>query len=299
MKLAVRKKIVWFVFFILTIFILIRAYYHLTDDFRVSNIHHPLPKEVSWNIEELSGEQKLHINEILQKKFYYLGKGAQSYAFESEDHLYVLKFFKFKHLRPSFFVDLLPSIGPLKKYKEKQEARKKRKLFGVFNAYRLAFEVDREDSGLIDIQLNTEDNQQRFVTIVDKIGLKRKIELTNIPFILQKKGTTLRDVLNSLLKSGHINLSSFRIGQIFDMYEREYQKGIYDHDHGVMQNSGFIGDKPIHLDVGKLVKDDKMQDKAYAKEDELLVAAKIKAWIKLNFPSNYEVLSKYIDERVK
>lgn len=282
----------------LTVFLSARIYYALTDDFRISNINYPLPKEDKWSVLPITEDGEARLLEILGQPYFYLGKGAQSYAFESQDGMYVLKFFKFKHLRPSIFIDLIPPVGPLSAYKEKQSARKARKLFGVFNAYRLAYEVDRDESGLIYIQLNTEDNPKRLVQLVDKIGFKHDVELESIPFILQKKGVTLRNVLSKLLNDGDVEAAKGRIGKILDMYAGEYRKGIYDHDHGVMQNTGFVGDEPIHLDVGKLVREDQMRDLKVARNDALLVANKIKAWLKVNFPQNYQELSAYIDEKI-
>ena len=283
-RLRISSILKWIVAGALLVFILARVYYSLTDDFRLSNITYPLPFEESWQIAANSADKEKQLNVILKQPFYYLGKGAQSYAFSSEDGKYVLKFFKFKHLRPSLFIDSLPPVGFLKSYKDKQIARKERKLFGVFNSYKLAFDTDKDESGLIFIQLNTEGNPERFVTVIDKIGVKRTVNLQNYPFILQYKGETLRVVINELLKKGGVEISKVRLGQILDMYAREYSKGIFDHDHGVMQNTGFVGDQPIHLDVGKLLREEQMKDKAFAKKDAELVVEKMNEWVKKNYP---------------
>lgn len=288
----------WVLILALLIFILARVYYALTDDFRLSNITYPIPYEESWEIEKPSPTEEKQIEQILAQPFTYLGKGAQSYAFVSEDGKYVLKFFKFKHLRRSIFVDALPPIGYLKVYKDKQKARKERKLFGVFKSYRLAFEVDKDESGLIFIQLNTEGNPKRYATVVDKIGIKREIDLQNYPFILQYKGQTLKFVLDELLKKGDIQTAELRLGQILALYAGEYSQGVYDHDHGIMQNTGFVGDKPIHLDVGKLMREEKMRDKSYAKQDAELVVEKINFWVKKNYPQYSEQISQFLNHQI-
>jgi len=289
----------WFLITVLVVFALARLYYFVTDDFRLSNITYPLPYEKNWEVADLSPAQAKELPQILAQPFYYLGKGAQSYAFVSEDDKYVLKFFKFKHLRPSFFVDSLPGIGFLKTYKEKQAARKERKLFGVFNSYKLAYDVDKEESGLIFIQLNTEGNPNRYVTVIDKIGIERTVDLHGYPFILQEKGETLRTVVKRLLKNEEIEKAETRFGQILDLYAREYSKGIYDHDHGVMQNTGFIGDRPIHLDVGKLLREEKMRDKNIAKQDAEVVTGKINGWIKKNYPQHSERITTYLQLKIE
>lgn len=283
----------------LLIFALARLYYALTDDFRLSNIASPIPHQESWEISAPSAEEERHLKQILDQPYFYLGKGAQCYAFASEDGRYVLKFFKFKHLRPSLFIDALPAIGDLKAYKEKQTARKQRKLFGVFRSYKLAYDVDKSESGLIFIQLNKEGNPQRHVTIVDKIGLKYTLDLKDIPFLLQNKGSTLRVVIDSLLKKGDVETAKMRFGQILDLYSVEYSKGIYDHDHGIMQNTGFIGDEPIHLDVGKLEREEKMRDKSFAKQDALLVIGNIDQWVAKHYPQYGEQILNYLNQKIE
>lgn len=293
-----QKYIVWSLLSLLAIFILARIYYTLTDDFRIGNIIYQETYEEILAIPQLSQEEEERVQGLLDQTYTYLGKGAQSYAFASADGNYVLKFFKFKHLRPSSFWEYIPSIGPIGTYKKKLAARKRRKLIGVFRAYKLAYDRDREESRMIYVQLNTLGNHRHFVTVLDKIGFVQTINLEHIPFVIQEKGETLRSVLGNLLSMGDIINAKERINQVFDMYMREYQKGIFDHDHGVMRNIGFIKDKVFHLDVGKLVKKKAMQEKAVAKQDALLVADKIKKWIKHNYPEYEQELADFIDQKL-
>lgn len=295
---SLKKWLVGLLIAALALFFAARIYYALTDDFRIGNITYDMPFQESWTIPELSPEEAMHLQRILAQDFSYLGKGAQSYVFVSADGRYVIKFFKFKHLRPVWLIDILPSVGFIKTYQERQEARKERKRWGVFRAYKLAYDVDRKESGLEFIQLNATGNPQRTVTLIDKIGLKRFVDLTHIPFILQDKGLTLRTVLDDLLSHGDLVTAKYRIGQILEMYASEYKKGIYDHDHGVMQNTGFVDDRPIHLDVGKLAKDEAMTQNETAKKDATLVSAKIKQWIETHYPSYAQELGHAIDQKI-
>lgn len=288
----------WFFIVAIALFGVARIYYALTDDFRLSNITYPLPYDGKWEITKPTPEEEKQLKQILAQPFTYHGKGAQSYVFFSEDEKYVLKFFKFKHLRPAPLMRILPSVGFIKTYKEKQAARKERKLFGVFNSYKLAYDFDKKESGLIFVQLNTENNPPRPVTIIDKIGRKHFIDLQNYPFILQHKGESLRIVIHELLKKGNINTAKLRFAQILDLYAKEYQKGIYDHDHGVMQNTGFIGEQPIHLDVGKLLREENMKDKKEAKKDAELVVEKMNFWMKRNYPQYSEEIEKYLNDKL-
>lgn len=273
-----------------------RAYFNLTDDFRISNITYEVPYNSSWEVSLKSKEEKDHLNEILQQKFYYIGKGAQSYAFASEDGNYVLKFIKFKHLKPSFWVETFSFLPQVEKYRAKQSKRKNKLLNSVFDGYHLAFERHKEESGLIFVHLNMTMGQYSSVTLIDKLGLKRTIPLDQIVFFVQEKVKTTRIVFDQLLKEGNLPLAKQRIGQIFSLYGQEYKKGIYDRDHGIMHNTGFAGERPIHLDVGKLTEDPRMKETKFAKEDFEKVLVRFNAWIKNNYPQYYNELSETIEK---
>ncbi len=283
----------------LGLFGIVRLYFRLTDDFRLANITYQMDFRQGWEVPALNPEQNEQFDAILKQKFYYVGKGAQSYAFKSEDDKYILKFFKFKHLKPSIFIHLLPSIGSLKEYKEKQIERKKRLLNSVFDGYRLALKVHANETGLFYIHLNTGHNLNKTVTVVDKIGLEKTVDLDTVPFILQEKAKTTRLVLSELMDKGDIALVERRIKQIFDLYLLEYSKGIYDRDHGVLHNTGFVGDKPIHLDVGKLTLDNRMKEKEFYKPDLLHIVKKFNTWFHANYPQYSSVLQHYMDDQIR
>lgn len=289
----------WFLvlFTALICFGLVRVYYRLTDDFRLANMTYEIPHHKEWEIEPLAETDQKKLNEILNQKFYYLGKGAQSYVFTSEDQKYVIKFFKFKHLKPSLFVDLLPAVPPFANFKIKEKLRKDRKLNSVFNGYRLAYGLHKDESALVYLHLNKTDNLKRSVVVKDKIGLTHVIDLDPIVFLIQEKGETLRTVMHQALKKGDLATAKKRVRQIMDLYHSEYQKGIFDHDHGVMHNTGFVLEKPIHLDVGKLNRDDTIRDVAVYKKDLQIIYNKIDKWYKDNYPEYREELTKDMREK--
>ncbi len=258
-----------------------------------------MPYRQDWDVPSMTMEQRKNFDEILKQKFHYIGKGAQSYAFKSADDRYVLKFFKFKHLKPSLFIDLLPSIGVFKVYKDKQIERKRRLLNSVFDGYRLAYEVHGPETGLIYIHLNKSNNLHTTAHVKDKMGLEKNIDLDEIPFILQEKVKTTRMVMVDLMNQGNVALAEQRIKQIFDLYLLEYSKGIYDRDHGVMHNTGFVDDKPIHLDVGKLTKDERMKEKKYHKPDLLLIVNKFNVWFQANYPQHYPEIKTFMDRQMQ
>ncbi|BBI17663.1 hypothetical protein [Neochlamydia sp. S13] len=283
----------------LGLFGLTRLYFKMTDDFRLSNISYNMPYRHEWEVPSLPKEEQQQLDNILDQKFYYVGKGAQSYAFKSADDKYILKFFKFKHLKPSVFISLIPPIGPLKVYKDKQRERKHRLLNSVFDGYRLAYNIHAHESGLIYIHLNKSVNLHKIVAVKDKIGIERQVDLDQVPFILQEKANTTRAEMMTLMGAQDMSGVKKRIQQIFDLYLLEYNKGIYDRDHGVMHNTGFVQDRAIHLDVGKLTKDERMKNSAYSQPDFLQVVHKLNAWFKLNYPEYHSTINVYMEQQMQ
>jgi hypothetical protein len=271
-----------------------RLYYHLTDDFRLGNMTYELDFKAPWTTPVLSAEEQKDLNTLFGQKYYYIGKGAQCYAFGSADDKYVLKFFKFKHLKPNFLVYFLPPFSPFKEYKEISVQRKRNKLISVFEGYDLAFRVNRKESELIYLHLVPTDALFQTVTVVDKLGLEHSIPLDDVVFLFQKKGETLRTRMTRLLHNGEQEGAKDSLSKILGMYMQEYQKGVYDRDHGVMHNTGFVGEHPFHLDVGKFTEDERMKQKGYYKKDLEHITWKIDLWIKRTFPDDYAALSEHL-----
>lgn len=292
-----KRKILWICLSLFALFIIGRIYYRVTDDFRIGNITYDFKDDTRWNAPSLTSTELASLSNIFDQKFTYLGKGAQCYAFASEDDDYVLKLFKFKHLRPTIWVTMLPDIALFKEYKQKESDRKAAKLHSVLGGYHLAYQYHKEGSGLLYLHFSPTNYLKKKVTIIDKIGLPHQLDLDQIVFLLQKKGETFRARLGGLIKQGNIEGAKGSIGKILGMYVQEYRQGMWDRDHGVMHNTGFVKDEPFHLDIGKFSKDDKMRDPAVFKEDFRHIGWKIDTWIKTHYPKEYPALSDYIEQQ--
>lgn len=292
------KYLLWIFLTGLAIFGAARLYYRATDDFRLANITYKMPFHEEWEIDKLPPKDQTKIDDILSEKFHYIGKGAQSYAFVSDDGQYVLKFFKFKHLRPNWFVNSFPNISPFSNYRDELAMRKHRKLYGVFTGYYIGYTEDRNESGLLYIHLNTGDDLKHTVTVVDKIGFEHLIDLDKVPFVLQKKGITFAHLLNKLLPHQDMPTAKIRTRQILDLYYHEFKKGLFDKDHGLMHNTGFVDDSPFHLDVGKLTKDESMKNPSNYEPDMVFLAWKIKDWVLEHYPQYHDELSDFLAAQI-
>lgn len=297
-KLFFSKTFIRFFTLSLFLFVGVRIYYRATDDFRLGNISYDMPFHDEWTIPALPEDDQRKLDTILKQEFTYIGKGAQSYAFASDDDRYVIKFFKFKHLRPSWFIDNLPNFWPFKEFRELQQYKKHRKLVSVFNGYHLSYDVHKDESALLYIHLNKTDNLQRKVSVIDKIGLRRQVDLDEAIFVVQEKVKTSRTVIFNELEQGNPKKASEYIRSLFDLYLSEYAKGIYDHDHGVLHNTGFVGEKPIHLDVGKMYRDEHIHKKENSLNDLGIVANKISQKIKERYPAYYTAIAQEIENYI-
>lgn len=281
-----------------------RAYERSTDGFDPTYITYKGPICSEWISPPLTSSEKILLDQILEHPFEYIGKGAQSYVFGSREGNYVIKFFKFKHLRSHGLMDALPSWTFLKDYRQRKAARKERLIASVFGGYRLAYEKHREESGLLFFVLNPScfssclDMEKR-VVLYDKKGRRWDISLKDIPFVIQERVDTTRTIMKRALEAGDLSLAKERFSQVVALYRLEYAKGIYDRDHGVLHNTGFIGDRPIHLDVGKLTANPAMYEEAYWRSDLEVMAKRFLAWVEKEYPKYFEELSFYVQEKVR
>lgn len=250
-----------------------------------------------WEIELLSAPDEEEIKNILKQPFTFIGKGGQAFAFESEDGRYVLKFLKFKYLRHNPVYQLISYIPFLEDYDLNEMQRKIKKFHNVYLGYHWAYKLNRKNSGLIYIHFNPTFNKFGSTELYDKLGTRHYIDLDQVVFVVQKKGRLLNEVLTEAFSKGDVISAQKKVLKIIEMYFDQYKKGLYDRDYGVVHNTGFVGEAPIHIDMGKMTYDLRMRQDSYLKSDILLVCSKIKEWIKKEHPKYYNEMALRIDEK--
>lgn len=245
MRLRIFKSVAVF----LTAYILFgHLYIYWTGDFREGNILQEGPRV------DLLTEQK-DITPILSQTFYYLNKGNQTYALISSDEKYVLKLFKRQTLKRTPFSNVFPAVFPWKSFMLRTRDEELKKRDRIFVGYRLAYEMDRENTGLVYLSFGHSSSPLPPVTIKDSLGVIRVLDLTTTPFVIQRNAKTTRKILRELHDRGDTVGIQEKKNQLYSLYISEYKKGLVDNDHNVLDNTGFVDDRPIRLDVGKLVYD--------------------------------------------
>jgi len=252
-------------------------YHHKTGDFRPASITSPFPLQQGGGPPpKISQKMKA----ILNQPFSFLGYGNQTFAFESLDERYVLKFFRF---------------GYFAQHGEKG----KRKLERVFQGYQLAYNEDRNNSALLYFHPHTTHDLLPTTTLIDSFGIQHAIPLDSVAFILQKKGRTSRQIIMDHLNLEDVAGAKFRIRQLFDMYVQEYKCGIYDHDYNIMLNTGFVEGRPMRIDVGKIEKKDKLKDPRVWQQDLMkLSKERLIPWLKKYYPRYEKEISRDIEKKL-
>lgn len=278
---------------ILAFVVLERFCYKQTDGFAREKICSDLAYHAEWNTQPLSLSDREKVLSILDQPFTYLGKGAQSYVFESQDKNYVIKFFRHSHIRPPFWV-FLPLLPPfLKSYKERKIAYGEGKASRDFMSYKIAFEEMPEETGLIYLHLNKTNDLKKQATIYDKIGIVHKIDLDHMEFLLQKKAQLIYPTLQSWIDQGKLDRARDSLSDLVRLLSLRCDKGIFDKDPDLNTNFGFAQGRAIQIDVGRFRKE---TGKKTEKRDELVkITDHLKQWLDRKSPD----LSLYLQNEVR
>ncbi|MDN3505703.1 MAG: hypothetical protein P0S96_00540 [Simkaniaceae bacterium] len=180
-------------------------------------------------------EETASIATLLEQKFTYLGQGSQIIAFASTDGDHVLKVFKARHEKPFKFSRYLRSLCT--KDKEQSTQKWTYKFQDTIRRYKMAFVYLKEETGLIYLHFQK-------TPIPLPITLKgKKLDLSQYPFIIQKR---------AMLAPEYIKDHPEGVLQLKKFFKTRLEKGFSDPRQTLSTNYGFIGNKPIQIDPGKL-----------------------------------------------
>ena len=280
-----------FLLFLPIFFGIERYCHHATDGFALVNIYAPKGDQAQW-INELP------LNELeneLNQPFYYLNSGSQSYVFRSEDGKTTLKFFKFQHMRIPPLIDILPLTGTLAEKRELKRQKKWNVLARTLNSYKLAFEQLQDETGLLFIHLAPSSHLNKKVTIYDKIGKKHVIDLDSVEFVLQKKAVLVYETIDLWMAHDASEKAKKGIHDLLQIALKRCKKGIIDKDPDFSTNFGFIGEKPIQIDVGRLSLDENEKKTIIYQNEMIRITRHFQQWIEKNHPD----LLNYFDQEIE
>jgi len=282
------KRILLCLILFLAVYGSIRAYYHFTHGFTIDNITSSLNFDQRW--EPGREHERAQVDAILSQEFRYLGKGCQSYVFESQDGKYVIKFFKYHRYRLKEWVNYFRFIPMVETHCESRMAHKTAKREGVFHSWRVAFDHAQEETGLIYVHLNKTAHLQKNLVIFDKMGSKHILDIDRFEFLIQKKATMLTDYIEE--QNGKV--FAF-LDTLVSMIKSEYERGVADNDPAIMQNTGVIAGKPVHLDVGQFDVSEKYKDPELYRDEIFQKFYKFRRWLTKKYPET----AVFLDDRLR
>lgn len=247
---------------ILVIFGIYWVQNHKSLGFSLQKISSNLVPDPKWAVPDLSREMQ---EAVFGQNYRYLASGTECYAFVSDDEKYVIKFFRMKHYVPSFGDYVKP--GKLE--------RRKKNLDTIFTAYKSAYDELSEETGIVFIHLNKTNSLNRTLNITDRLGRAYKLNLDQLEFVVQEKAELIFTRLKRLMDQGDHAGVAHAIQSILGLVQKRIDKGFADQDKAVSHNYGFIGDRPVHLDVGRIFKGKKENE--YER-----ISARIGKWVEEN-----------------
>lgn len=263
--MSVKLKIL-FVVLVLSCFLYIQKQQDRKNDgFAIDKIQTSLPNNPDWDLPGIRQEDRV----ILNQPYYYIGRGLQFYAFASADGKYVLKFMRHQRLEPQSFFKWLPPIPGLKTIKENHIALCQKRVGYIFRSLKVAIEDVPEATGLLYVHLNKGHDGLGSVTIFDKMHNKYEVELDKTEFVLQKKASLIKPVFIKLMQEGDVEGAKERINQIFALLAGCAKKGVCDTDGALIRknNLGFLPDRAIYIDTGKLARKESIKTLQRFSED--------------------------------
>ncbi|MBS0616463.1 MAG: hypothetical protein JSR58_07935 [Verrucomicrobia bacterium] len=272
-------RIIKLALFLVCFFSIARFVRGQTDGFTWAKVRSELPFHPEWAVDS-------SVPQIFDQKFHYLGKGAQSFVFASQDGKYVLKFFRHHHMRAPWIIRSLPFAWAQAKAQKKESKLKK-----DFLSYTIAFREMPEETGIIYLHLNKTDHLKKKVTFVDKLGTFHEVDLDGMEFMVQKRATLLYPSIAQLMEKGETEKAKGAIADLLELLQKRMRKGIFDKDPDLNTNFGYVGGKPIQIDVGRFRYD---RDRPFSKDEIIRITDHFHQWLMIQYP----VLDDYLRERL-
>lgn len=221
-----------------------------------------LPYRSDWTIGSSLPDEE--IISILSQPFRYLDRGAQCYVFESHDHRYVIKLFRYDQR----------SLWHRKK--RSQPLSKTEKLF---SGCILAFTKAKEETGIVFLHLNP--TEGKLPTLHAKGPIRQSIDLPldRYRFVIQKKMVPFQESLLEAYLSSDPEKMQRRIDSFMTLIRNRSSKGIKNTDPSLSRNFGYLGDRAYEIDFGNY-----LESSETSELEVLKFSRKLRSWLLDNAP---------------
>lgn len=211
--------------------------------------------------------------DILDQPFRFLGAGAQSFAFLSEDGTTVLKFIKQSRRRPLPWLAHIRIPSFLEPWRQHILEKRRRNLHNLATSFYMSHSLLSEETGVFYIHLHKNPHlREKKVTLIDNLGIAHSISIDETLFVLQEKVDLPND------------LTPARIEAMIDLTYRQCCKGIINTDPVFDRNVGFRGDRALLLDIGSFRKNPRLQQMGKLKEEFLIELLPLRDILSSKYP---------------
>jgi len=221
---------------------------------------------------DIQSSQEVTSTPPLPQTFTYIGEGAQVYAFASENGELVLKLFKAEHNKTPKLSRILSHLKRSKADWQTSHNKWKWKFEETTRRYNLALRDLKEETGLVFLHFEKTE-EPLLVTLIGKYT--HQVDLAPLPFIVQKKAELAPAYFARLKEEGNLEKLTEAKKALKQFFVVRAQKGYSDPRQSLSVNYGFLGDRPIQIDVGKI--EPFQGDLA---EEMRPIHAKIDEWVK-------------------
>lgn len=284
------RLFVVFVIFCSALYGLGRLYDRWTGGFSISNITYEKPFDPRWDLPL----DATFVAEILNQPYHYLGKGHQSFVFESADGKYVIKFLKCHLVTIKPWLAWLPLFGSLETWRSERVNAKQKRLDAIFTGWKIGCELLPEDTGIIAVHMNTTESLQKHLFVTNKAGWGYTVDLDKTAFLVQHKVDMLVPTIENYLSMEKQDKVEGILTSLLKLYQHMCSIGVSDTDPQIMRNTGVSFDRPILIDVGRLKLDSRVKE-GPACINEIQVKTRIFFhWLHAHYP----ILANYFESQI-
>ncbi|MBI3508978.1 MAG: hypothetical protein HY069_05040 [Chlamydiia bacterium] len=190
------------------------------------------------------------VAQALAQPFFYLGRGRQSFVFESQDHKYVLKLPRLDRYRTKLWMRCLA-----KNWARASTARKEMRKAFVFNSFQIAAQELREETALLYLHLGKTEHLPKLL-LHDRMGRSFFIPLNDQMFVLQRKIPLAFPLLKEHLAQKDARSSQEMVDKFLDLLLIRAKKRIFNRDSNFFANFGYAEGKFYQIDLGSFHKKD-------------------------------------------
>ncbi len=276
--------------FFLFLFLVLFLKTHLTGDFRIGKIL--IPAEVFQEKKGLPTEEKI-IN-CLRQDYHYLSWGHHSYAFQSEDGEYVIKFMRYHKFCPSLASVIRHGISDPRSHHERFDPR----FFFMLKSFALGEKILPDISGSLYFHQFHDNDLPKSLTLWDKTNQKFTIDPNRTIFVLQKKTHLFKEIFSEIKqKRDKEGLKKIITGYLMTIHERTKRQIMNKDRKAFLANYGCISesDQVLEIDIGSMVFSKSLTTLKGRRHELLDCSMQLRAWLVKHFPD----METFLDEQIE